>query len=143
MDERFTPRPVAGWFMPGAIASLLFMGLGCLALALHVSADPAALPLDQRALLEAEPHWVMAASGLGFAAGLGGSLLLVLRRAAAVPLLLVSLIGFFVWVAGMFLSPRFRDLLSTNQIALVLVTVAIAWTIYWFARRSRQRGWLN
>jgi len=46
-------------------------------------------------------------------------------------------------LVGMFATPRFRDLLTTNQIAVVLVIVALSWTIYWFARHSRQRGWLR
>ena len=69
VDDRFTPGPVAGWFMIGAIASLLFMLLGCVGLDLHLTADPAALPLDQRALFKAEPEWVLAASGVGFIVG--------------------------------------------------------------------------
>jgi hypothetical protein len=143
MDERFTPRPLARWYMPAAIVSLLFMVLGCAALAMHVTADPATLPLDQRALFEAEPHWVLAASAAGFIAGLIGGLLLVLRRKAAVPLLLVSLLGVLVWCAGMFVTPEFRDLLSTDEIAGLVVVVALTWTIFWFARHSRQRGWLR
>jgi hypothetical protein len=143
LDERYTRRPVAGWFTIAAIASLLFMALGCVALAMHLTADPAKLPLDQRTLFEAEPAWVLAASAVGFIAGLIGAVLLVLRRAAAVPLLLIALLGLFVWLAGMFLTPRFRDLLSTDQIAILLVVVALAWTIYWFARHSRRRGWLR
>jgi hypothetical protein len=47
-----------------------------------------------------------------------------------------------VWFAGMFATPRFRDLLSMDQIALLILIVALTWTIYWFARHSRQRGWL-
>jgi hypothetical protein len=143
MDERFTPRPLARWYMPAAIVSLLFMVLGCAALAMHVTADPATLPLDQRALFEAEPRWVLAASAAGFLAGLIGGLLLVLRRKAAVPLLLVSLLGVLVWCAGMFVTPEFRDLLSTDEIAGLVVVVALTWTIFWFARHSRQRGWLR
>jgi hypothetical protein len=143
MDERFTPRPLARWYMPAAIVSLLFMVLGCAALAMHVTADPATLPLDQRALFEAEPRWVLAASAAGFIAGLIGGLLLVLRRKAAVPLLLVSLLGVLVWCAGMFVTPEFRDLLSTDEIAGLVVVVALTWTIFWFARHSRQRGWLR
>jgi hypothetical protein len=143
MDERFTPRPLARWYMPAAIVSLLFMVLGCAALAMHVTADPATLPLDQRALFEAEPRWVLAASAAGFIAGLIGGLLLVLRRKAAVPLLLVSLLGVLVWCAGMFVTPEFRDLLSTDEIAGLVVVVALTWTIFWFARHSRQRGWLH
>ena len=143
MNDRFARQPVARWFTLAAIASLLFMALGCLGLIVHMTTDPAKLPLDERALMQAEPAWVLAASGLAFVAGLVGSLLLLLRRAQAVPVLLVSLAGFFVWLAGMFLTPRFRDLLSTDRIAIVLVVAALAWTIYWFARHSRQRGWLR
>jgi hypothetical protein len=143
MDERFTPRPVAGWFMIAAVASLLFTALGCIALVMHVTADPRTLPLDQRQLFEAEPQWVLAASSFGFVAGLIGSILLLLKRRAAERVLLVSLAGMLVWLAGMFATPRFRDLLSTDQIAILIVTVALSWTIYWFARHSRQRGWLR
>ena len=143
MNERFTPRPVAGWFMIGAIASVLVMGLGCIALVMHVTADPRTLPLDQRALFEAEPQWVLTASAFGFVAGLIGSLFLLLRRKQAERALLISLVGFLVWFVGIFVTSKFRDLLSTNQIAILVVTVAISWTIYWFARHSRQRGWLR
>jgi hypothetical protein len=143
LDDRFTPRPVAGWFKIAALASLLFMALGCVALMMHVTTDPTALPLDQRALFEAEPSWVLAASGVGFVAGAAAALLLVLRRNLAVPFMMVSLLGMFVWLAGIFATPGFRNLLSTNEIAILLVVVALTWTIYWFARHSRQRGWLR
>jgi hypothetical protein len=43
----------------------------------------------------------------------------------------------------MFATPAFRDLLSTNEIAILLAVVAVTWTIFWFARHSRQRGWLH
>src|SRR4051794_12266045 len=143
MDDRFTPRPVAAWFTICAIASVLFMALGCVALVMHVTANPQTLPLDQRQLFEAEPQWVLAASSFAFVAGLIGSILLLLKRRAAERVLLVSLVGMLAWFAGMFVTPRFSDLLSTDQIAILIVTVALTWTIYWFARHSRQRGWLR
>lgn len=143
MDNRYAPRPVAGWFMIGAVASLLFMALGCIALVMHVTADPARLPLDQRALFEAEPQWVLAASSFGFVAGLIGSILLLLKRRSAERALLISLGGMLVWFAGMLATPRFRDLLTTDEIAVLIVIVGLTWTIYWFARHSRQRGWLR
>lgn len=142
MDHRYSRRPIARWFMAGAIASVLFMGLGCGALVMHVMADPARLPLDQRVLLQAEPSWVISASAFGFVAGLIGALLLVLRRKESERALLVSLLGMLAWFAGMFATPSFRNLLSTDQIALSLIVVALTWTIFWFARHSRQRGWL-
>jgi putative Mn2+ efflux pump MntP len=129
--------------MIAAAASLLLMLLGCAGLIMHVTTDAATLPLDQRALFEAEPKWVLAASAVGFVAGACGALLLILRRRAAEGVMLISLIGMIVWLAGMLLTPRFRDLLSTGQIAVLLVIVALTWTIFWFARHSRQRGWLR
>lgn len=143
MDDLYARRPVARWYMIAAIASLLFMSFGCVALFMHVTTNPAKLPLDQRELFLAEPQWVLAASAFGFVAGALGALLLVLRNKAAERALLVSLLGIFVWVAGMFVTPDFRDLLSTGQIAVLLVVVAVTWTIYGFARHSRQRGWLR
>jgi putative Mn2+ efflux pump MntP len=141
--ETAAPRPVAGWYMIAAIASLLFMMLGCVGLIMHVMTDPAALPLDQRALFEAEPKWVLAASAVGFLAGAAGALMLVLRRKVAERELFISLIAMLVWAVGMFATPRFRDLLSTEQIAVLIVVIALDWTIFWFARHSRQRGWLR
>ena len=41
MEEEFGPRPIAAWYMVGAIASLLLMGLFFLLFVMHVSADPA------------------------------------------------------------------------------------------------------
>ena len=129
--------------MPAAVVSLLLMSLGCFALVMHVTADPAKLPLDERALFEAEPQWVLAASAFGFVAGALGSFLLVLRNKASERAMLASLLGMLVWLGGMFVTPQFRDLLSTNQIAMLLAIVAVTWTIFWFARHSRQRGWLR
>jgi hypothetical protein len=143
LDERFTPRPVAGWYMPAAITSLLLMLLGCAGLVMHTLTDPATLPLDQRALFEAEPQWVLAASAFAFVAGALGSLLLVLRHWAAERAMLASLIGMVVWLGGMFATPRFRDLLTIDEIAIFIVIAALTWTMFWFARHSRQRGWLR
>jgi hypothetical protein len=143
MVDRYAPQPVAPWFMIAAIASLLFMSLGCVALVFHVTTDPARLPLDERELYLAEPQWVLAASAFGFMAGALGALLLVLRNKAAERAMLVSLLGMVAWLGGMFVTPRFRDLLSTGQIAVLLGVVALTWTIFWFARHSRQRGWIN
>ena len=143
MDETYSPQPVAGWFIIGAIASVLFMALGCVGLVMHATTDPASLPLDQRALMLAEPQWVLTASSFGFVTGLIGSILLLLKRRAAERVLLASFAGMLVWLGGMFATPRFRDLLSTDQIAVLLVIVAVVWTIFWFAHHSRQRGWLR
>jgi hypothetical protein len=142
-DDRFSPRPVAGWYMPAAIASLLFMLLGCVTYVMHVTADPASLPLDQRSVYEAEPLWVTASYAVAVWAGLLGTALLVIRRKFAQPLLLVSLAAVLAWLAGLILVPDLRETISANDLAVAIVVAAITWTIFWFARHSGQRAWLR
>lgn len=142
MDDPYAPRPLAGWYMPAAIISLLLLILYCSGLVMDLTIDPATLDPDQRALTEAEPVWVFGATLVAGAAGLIGTILLVIRRRQADPAMLVSLIAILVWLAGVLVSPM-REILSTNDLVIVIAVVAIIWTIYWFARHSRQRGWLR
>src|ERR1044071_6468976 len=101
VEHHHEPRPIAGWFTPAAVLSVLFMGLGCIMYLMHVLADPNTLPLDQRAALEAEPAWVTGANAIAVWVGLIGAILLVLRRKQAEWALLVSLIAVLIWLAGL------------------------------------------
>ncbi|MBA3730346.1 MAG: hypothetical protein H0W92_06035 [Sphingomonas sp.] len=143
MDDEFAPRPLAGWYMPAAVASLLFMALGCIMYLMHLFADPAAMPLDQRAAYEAEPIWVTAAFAIAVWVGAAGALMLVMRKKYAEMLLMVSLVAVLVWLAGLLLVTGLRENMSANDLLVAIVVTAITWTIYWFARHSRMRGWLR
>lgn len=143
MTEEFGPRPIAGWYMAGAVASLLLMGLFCVLFVMHLTADPAAMPLDQRAAYEATPAWVMGAFGLGALAGLAGGILLILKRRQAEWLMLAALIGVLAWLAGSLVVGPLREAMSANDLLVIIGMAAITWTIFWFARHSRMRGWLN
>jgi len=143
MEEDFTPRPVAGWFIIAAVGSLLFMGLGCISYLMHVLANPATMPLDQRAAYEAEPAWVTGAYAVAVWVGLMGAILLVMRRRAAEWLLLISLVAVLAWLAGLVLVTGLRENMSANDLLVAIVVTTLTWTVYWFARHSRQRGWLR
>jgi len=143
MDDHFAPRPVAAWYMPAAIASLLFMALGCIMYLTQVLADPAQMTPDQSAAFEALPTWVIGAQAVAVWVGAAGALLLVLRKKLAVPLLLVSLVAVLVWLAGLMLTTGVRENMSANDLLVAIVVVAMTWTIFWFARHSRQRQWLR
>jgi len=134
-DVRYAPRPLAKWYWIAAIASVLFMALGCWGYIMTVTADHATLPLDQRNLIEAQPTWMIAVYAIAVWVGLIGAVMLLMRRKLAVPLLLVSL--------PYAITPAVKDLVTTNDIAVAVVVVLITGTIYSFARHSRQRGWLR
>lgn len=143
MTDDHSPRPVAGWYLPAAVASLLFMGLGCVMYLSHVLADPNALPLDERAAYLATPAWVTAAYAIAVWAGLAGTVLLVLKKKLAEPVLGLSLVAVLVWLAGLLVVAPLRNSMSANDLIVALVVTALTWTIFWFARHSRQRHWLR
>lgn len=143
MTEPTERQPIARWYMIGAIASLLFMALGCAVYVMHVTADPAALPLDQRAAYAAEPSWLTGLNAIAVWVGVFGALLLVMKRRLGETLLLMSFIATLLWLAGLLLAPGLSDALSTNDIAVAVIVTLITGTIYSFARHSRQRGWLH
>jgi hypothetical protein len=66
-----------------------------------------------------------------------------MRRKAAEPLLLLALAAVLVWFAGLLLVPQLRELLMDVEFAMAIAVVLITWTIFWFARHSRQREWLR
>ncbi|MEO7655693.1 MAG: hypothetical protein ABIS23_08415 [Sphingomicrobium sp.] len=141
--DPFAPRPLAGWYWVGAAGAFLFMALGCFAYVMHVAVDPATLPPDQRNALLAEPTWVTGAYAVTVWSGLAGAVLLLLRRKAAEGVLLGSLLAMVVWAVGMAAVAPLREALSLNDWVVVFVILAVTWTIYWFARHSRQREWLR
>ena len=142
-EEPYARQPVAAWYVPAAVAALLFMALGCVMYLMQVLADPAALPIDQRAAYDAQPMWVTAAMGIAVWVGALGALFLVMRKKWAEPLLLVSLVAVLVWLAGLLLVSGVRENMSANDLIVAIVVTALTWTIFWFARHSRQRGWLR
>ena len=143
MNDDFSPRPIAGWYMIAAVASLLLMGLFCVLYIMHVTANPSSMPLDQRAAYEATPAWVIGAFGVGAWVGAVGGILLVLKRRQAEIAMLASLAGMLVWLAGSLAVGQLREAMSANDLLVIIGMVAISWTIFWFARHSRQRGWLR
>lgn len=142
-DDRFTPRPLAGWYMIAVLASLLFMIVAVAGYLLDVTTDPQTLPLDQRVVVEARPIWSMAAYAIAVWVGLAGTIMLAFRKKLAQPLLLISLIAAAVTFLPYAVTPGVRDNITTNDIAVAVVVLIITWTIFWFARHSAQRGWLR
>ena len=143
VDETYQQQPLAAWYMPAAIASALFMALGCIAYLMTVLADPSDMPLETRTALEAMPMWVTAAQAVAVWVGLAGAVMLVLRRRMAELLMLVSLVAVLVWMAGLLLVTGVRENMSANDLLVAIIVTALTWTIFWFARHSRKRGWLR
>ena len=142
MDDRIG-SPAPRWFTAAAIAALLFELAGCGMFAMQMAVDPSALPLDQRAMWDAAPTWMIAAYGVAVATGLIGAILLVMRRRLAEKLLLVSLIAIAVQFSALLVVPRLRNLTTSDDLFLPFVIIVASYVVWHFARRARISGWLR
>ncbi len=105
MEEKTQTMAVPAWFYVVAVLALLWEAIGCYMYVTQVSADPATLPIDQRAMWEASPPWMIAAYAFGVWIGLFGAALLLLRRKAAETMLLVSFLAVVVQFSALLLVP--------------------------------------
>jgi len=143
MDQVNPQQPVPRWFTLAAIGAVLFELAGCAMYLMQVSVDPASLPLDQRAMWDAAPSWMVAAYAVAVWLGLIGAILLVLRRRLAEKLLLASLIAVLVQFSALLLVPELRNLTTSDALFLPFVIIVAAYVIWHFAFTARRAGWLR
>ena len=130
MASQFAQKPPVWFHVIGVI--LLLWGLaGCWAFYMHVTLGPAvnreATDWD-RAYFAALPGWFAADFAVAVAAGLLGSIALLLRSKWTVILYWRSLIAVAIQFGYVFLA--------TDMIAMALFQI-------WFAGFARKRGWLR
>ena len=142
MDEAIQ-SPAPRWFTLAAIAAVLFELAGCAVFAMQMAVDPAALPLDQRAMWDAAPMWMLVAYGVAVAAGLIGAILLLMRRRLAEKLLLVSFVAVLVQFSALLLVPTLRNLTTSDDLFLPFLIIVVSYSVWHFARRARASGWLR
>lgn len=140
MSER-TNAPA--WYWVAAIAALLFEAAGAFLFANSLTLDPATLPLDQRAVFDATPQWMTIAWGVAITAGVLGAICLLLRRAWAVPLLLVSLLAVAVQFSGIFLVRQLRELTPEDHLIVPVVILLLAYAVWQLSKLAKRRGWLR
>ncbi len=144
MDEQVrTSTSVPGWFWAAAGLALLFEAFGCFMYLTQVTTDPVSLPIDQRAMWNATPPWIVAAYAVAVWNGLIGALLLLMRRRLAVPVLLVSLIAVLVQFGGVILVPALRQVTPDDAFTLAIVIIVACYGIFMLSRLAGKRGWLR
>ncbi|MEO5577478.1 MAG: hypothetical protein ABIR25_00310 [Sphingomicrobium sp.] len=143
MDQVNPQRPAPRWFTIAALGAVAWEIIGCAMYLLQVRVDPASLPVDQRALWDAAPSWMVAAYAVAVWIGLVGAILLVLRRRLAEKLLLASLVAVLVQFSALLFVPELRNLTTSDALFLPFVIIVACYVIWHFAWTSRRAGWLR
>ena len=133
------------WYWGVAGFGLLWMAFGCLNYVLLMSMSPAEiaqLPPAQQDVVNTAPVWVNAAYAIAVWSGLGGAIGLLLRRAWARPLFLVSLIAVILQFGWIFTSTDQLAVEGASAAAFPLVILLLGVFFVMFAGHAQKRGWI-
>ncbi|MGI9628015.1 MAG: hypothetical protein ACR2QM_14350 [Longimicrobiales bacterium] len=134
------------WFVPVGVVALLWNLLGCAAYLADVMLTPediAQMTAAQQAAYAARPGWAVAATAIAVWAGAAGSLGLILRKAWAVPLLVVSLIGVIAQDLGLFVLTDSGQQAGTMAFVLQGLVLMVAICLVLLGKRAKAAGWFR
>jgi hypothetical protein len=131
------------WFLPVAIAALLWNLLGCAAYLSDVMLTPedvAKMSAAQQAMYAARPAWSVGATAIAVWGGAAGCLGLIMRKRWAMPLLLASLAALIVQDVALFVLTKAQA--GPTAVVLQGVVLLIAVGLLLLARKATARGWI-
>jgi hypothetical protein len=134
------------WYLPVAIAALLWNLAGCFAYLSDVMLKPedvAHLTAAQQAAYHARPAWSVAATAIAVWGGALGCLGLILRKSWAQWLLLASLAGVIVQDIALFGNTGAIDAGGKTALILQALVLLVSVALVWLARKARASGWFR
>ena len=137
-------RPSKLFWVIGVVA-LLWNSFGCLDYTMTQTRNAAYLKMmtpQQMAYIESFPAWAVAAWAVGVWGGAVGSLLLLLRKRAAAPVYLASLLGAVVSQFYTFFLSNGLEVMGGGAGAAILpiVIVLVAIGLWLYARKMAEKG---
>lgn len=107
------------------------------------SGNLAAMPELHRAIVESRPSWATAAFALAVLGGAVGCLLLLFRKKAASSVLIASFVGMVVHMFSYFGITNSAVSFGPSDIILIVVMpIAVAAFLIWYAKRAVSKGWI-
>ena len=137
-------RPTSFWII--ATLALVWNLIGVCMFYLQMTATPAqlaAMPVEQRQILEATPSWLNAAYGVAVFAGAFGAIGLLMKRRWAVTLFQLSLAALVVQIAGTFAVTPAWSALGPMSLAMPALILVIALFLLSYAGKAAARRWIG
>jgi hypothetical protein len=145
MSTELSSKPPGSFYLIGGVA-LLWNLLGVAAYVSQVTMTPealSALPEAERMLYENVPSWTTAAFAIAVNGGALGCLLLLLRKAIATPVLIVSLIGVLVQMYHSLFIANSIEVYGPGGAVMPISVVVIAAFLIWYSMDAKKRGYIS
>jgi len=144
-DEVNRKVPTSFWIVAGAATVWNLIGLMIYYQQMTVSPEVLAQSLtpEQVEFLTSTPKWATSAYAMAVNAGLLGSILLLLRKAWAVPLYGLSLAAIIVQDVHGFLLANGLQVWGTGALVLPAIVLSIAIGLLIYSRNAKARGTIS
>jgi hypothetical protein len=145
MSDLLNGKPTASFWIVGG-AALLWNLIGFVFYLSGVTRSPEALAgftEAQQAFLNSTPMWATSAYAIAVNAGVLGALFLLLRKAWAAPLFVVSLAGIIVQDLHAFVLSNGLEVWGTDAVYLPSMVMVIGVALVIYSRKARDKGWLS
>ena len=147
MSEELTSKPTTGYWIIAAVL-LTWNVIGLMFYYQQSTLTPeimanAGLTVEQIAHITNTPAWGHSGYAIAVNAGVLAAILLLLRKAWAVPLFVLSLVGALVQDLDAFVLRDAMEAWGPTAIYLPLTVIVICAFEIWYALRAKNRGWLT
>ena len=132
---------VPTWFKVIAGIAIAWNLLGLMAFVMDATTAQEAMTPEQQAFTAAAPSWFVLAYGAATIGGTLGSVLLFLKKAVALPVLLISLAGVLAQFGYIFGATDALESMGL-QALLPTVVIVIAIGLVWLSLQAKGKGWL-
>jgi hypothetical protein len=145
-EESTTKATTAFWVIAGVLLVWNIIGLMFYyqqsTLTPEIMMDLGLTP-QQMAHITNTPAWGHSGYAIAVNAGVLGAILLLLRKAWAIPMFVISLVGALVQDLDAFILRDAIEAWGTSGIALPLIVIVVCGFEIWYSRSAKAKGWLS
>lgn len=147
MNAMQEKSPVPTWYWVVGVVLLLWGAAGIFAFYSQLTTPYEQMVAEMGKLaadcIKGMPTWLWWAYGIAVYSGILGTIALLLRRAWAQPLYLVSLVAVIVQFGHSFLIAKIHLLMGWSAAIFPAFIILIAVFQLWFANSAKKKGWLR
>ncbi len=143
MTTTQTKLPVSFWII-GIVALLWNLG-GIVSFSSDVFMSPEAMEKltdAQRELYENTPVWLKFIYGVAVFSGTLGCILLLMRKASAIRVFIVSLVTILIQMLYSLFMTNAIEVYGAVGIVMPLLVIGIAIFLIWYSNKSKANGWI-
>jgi len=134
------------WFYVVAAIAVLWNAMGVWAYISTMTMTVEALvamPEAQQQIHNDTPAWANGAFAIAVFGGLLGSILLLLKKALAYPVLLISLLAVLVQMFNAFFIMNSFAVFGPGGVIMPIMVIVIGALLVWLAKYAKSKNWIN